>query len=69
MAALVTNLLRVFAGAGEAYAVPTNLIKAAQHYLDAQNAGHRGEMPGLRNLMLDSLFKSDEDERPQTEEQ
>jgi hypothetical protein len=69
VAALVTNLLRVLAGAGESYAVPSDLIKAAQHYLDAQNAGHRGEMPGLANLMLDRLFKSDEDERPQTEEQ
>lgn len=52
LATLVANLLRVLAGAGEPYAVPNNLFKALEHYRDAYNAGNRGRMPGLEDLIL-----------------
>jgi hypothetical protein len=56
LATLVANLLRVLAGAGEPYAVPGNLLKTSEHYRDAYNAGNRGQMPGLEDLILYHLF-------------
>jgi hypothetical protein len=67
---LVANLLRVLAGAGEPYAVPSNLLKASKHYRDAYNAGNRGQMPGLEDLVLYHLFREGEEhEKPQTQEE
>ncbi|MEW6454907.1 MAG: hypothetical protein AB1490_29995 [Pseudomonadota bacterium] len=70
LAKLITNLLRVLAGGGEPYALSVDLLKAAGHYRDAYNAGNRGDMPGLEDLVLDHLFReSEEREGPQTEEE
>ena len=70
LATLVANLLRVLAGAGEPYAVLDNLLKASEHYRDAYNAGNRGQMPGLEDLILYHLFcEGEEREKPRTEEE
>ena len=70
LATLVANLLRVLAGAGEPYAVPGNLLKASEHYRDAYNAGNRGQIPGLEDLILYHLFHEGEERgKPQTEEE
>ena len=70
LATLVANLLRVLAGAGEPYAVPGNLLKAWEHYRDAYNAGNRGQMPGLDDLILHHLFdEGGERDKPLTEEE
>ncbi len=70
LATLVANLLRVLAGAGEQYALPGHLLKASEHYSDACNAGNRGQMPGLEELILYDLFREGEErDKPQTEEE
>jgi hypothetical protein len=70
LATLVANLLRVLAGAGQPYVVPSNLLKASEHYRDAYNTGNRGQMPGLDDLILYHLFREGEErDKPQTEEE
>ncbi|AMN42936.1 hypothetical protein [Rhodoplanes sp. Z2-YC6860] len=70
LATLVANLLRVLAGAGQPYAMPGDLLKAAEHYRDAYNAGSHGQMPGLEDLILYHLFRENEErDKPQTEEE
>lgn len=70
LATLVANLLRVFAGAGEPYAVPGNLLKVLEHYREAYNAGNRGQMPGLEGLILYHLFGEEKErDKPRTEEE
>ena len=70
LATLIANLLRVLAGAGQPYAVPGDFLKAVEHYRDAYNAGNRGQMPGLEELILYHLFREGEErDKPQTEEE
>lgn len=70
LATLVANLLRVLAGAGQPYTVPSDLLKASEHFRGAYDAGHRGQMPGLEDLILDHLFREvEESDKPQTEEE
>jgi hypothetical protein len=70
LAALIANLLRVLAGAGAPNRVPHELSETVKHYNDAYNAGNRGQMPGLENLVIDRVFREDaEHDKPQTEEE
>jgi hypothetical protein len=65
---LVANFLRVLAGAGRPFALPRDLLTAAEHYHQAYEAGIRSHLPGLEDLMLDHLFRHERG-RPQTEEE
>jgi hypothetical protein len=70
LATLVANLMRVLAGAGEPYTIPSDLLTASEHYRDSYNAGNRGPMPGLGDLTLYHLFREGEElDRPQTKEE
>lgn len=68
LATLVTNMLRVLAGAGQPHAVAGDLLKTSEQYRDAYDAGNRGQMPGLEELTLYELFREEKDE-PRTEEE
>ncbi len=70
LATLVANLLRVLAGGGHSYAVPSDLLKTCERLRDAYNEGYRGQMPGLEDLSLYHLFdEGEERDRPRTEEE